>query len=565
MNFSNSFAYIPLFAIAGISLVVFILLLLVRGKKTARISFISLLGIAVLGIGSAILAVIQLTDPDNDQFMFIYFAAVFGSLFLFLPYSIILLTFEPKKIEKLVSPKYNQQIEKVNTIVEAKEKLNGELGENDKTMLDISQQFMVKASECFNADNNMNALLDYVNTTIRENIQADGGAILMVDDFEDVVSVKSFDGDFPPPYKLPPDMPHKPVRVATNFKFATFPFKDNLFGDIVTKGKSELITKPERDDRIYQNGPEEFLECGSYIVVPMKNNDAVIGLAAFARKRGNIVFTEDELKTAEVLSGFAAAAIKIVIAVKEVIERNDVSKEANIASKIQEMLKPAKLPVINGLQIGSYFNPVEGVCGDYYDVMVSRKDRISFVMSDIAGKGLNSMVVMTMLRAMIRLVVNTTQSAGKILSWVNRGISGESFSTDHFGSCALINYNPVEQQIEFSTGGTTPVLYWSSRNQSFTQISVTSEPIGVEKSTEYKDFVQKVESGDIIVTYTDGLVESLNDKGQQYGRESLERIIKSNNNSSGKDIANLIKADVKNFTGDADQYDDQSLLVIKIQ
>ena len=112
MNFSNSFAYIPLFAIAGISLVVFILLLLVRGKKTARISFISLLGIAVLGIGSAVLAVIQLTDPDNDQFMFIYFTAVFGSLFLFLPYSFILLTFEPKKIEKLVSPKYNQQIEK---------------------------------------------------------------------------------------------------------------------------------------------------------------------------------------------------------------------------------------------------------------------------------------------------------------------------------------------------------------------------------------------------------------------------------------------------------------------
>ncbi len=565
MNLTNDLAFIPLFAIAGISLLVFILLLCVRAKKTARVSFISLLGIAVLGAGALILAIIKLTKAENDNFEFIYYAALFAAIFLFLPYSIILLTFEPKKIAKLVPPRYNRQVEKANTIAEAKEKLNNELGENDKTLLDISQQFMLKASECFNAESNMNTLLDFVNTTIKENIQADGGAILMVDDFDDIVSVKSFDGDFPPPYKLPADMPHKPVRVATNFKFATFPFKDNLFGDIVTKGKSELITKPERDDRIYQNGPEEFLECGSYIIVPMKNNDAVIGLAAFARKHGNILFTEDELKTAEVLAGFAAAAIRIVIAVKEVMERNDVSKEAKIASKIQEMLKPAKLPVIGGLQIGSYFNPVEGVCGDYYDVLASRKDRISFIMSDIAGKGMNSMIVMTMLRAMIRLVVNTTQTAGKILSWVNRGIAGESFSTDHFGSCALINYNPIEGQIEFSTGGTTPVLYWNSASKTFTQLSVTSEPIGVEKSTEYKDFVQKVQSGDIIVTYTDGLVEALNDRGQQYGKESLEKIIKANNSSSGKDIANLIKADVKNFIGQADQHDDQSLLVIKIQ
>lgn len=565
MNFTNNFAFIPLFAIAGISLVIFVMLLLVRRKSTARISFVILVGILTLGVFSAVLAGIQLTNPENDKILFIYFAALFVALFLFIPYVIVLLTFEPKKIEKLVSPKYNAQIEKANSIQEAKEKINNELGEKDITMLDISQQFMIKAAECFNADSNMNPLLDFVNTTIKDNIQADGGAILMVDDFEDVIAVKSFDGDFPPPYKLPPDMPHKPVRVATNFKFANFGFKDNLFGDIVTNGKAELITKPERDSRIYQNGPEEFLECGSYIIVPMKNNDAVMGLAAFARKNGNIVFNEEELKTAEVLAGFAAAAIKNVIAVKEVIEHNDVSKEAQIASKIQEMLKPAKLPVISGLQIGSYFNPLEGVCGDYYDVLVSRKDRISFIMSDIAGKGLNSMVVMTMLRAMIRLVVNTTQSAGKILSWVNRGISSESYSTDHFGSCALINYNPVDQTVEFATGGVTPVMYWDNEAKTFTQLSVTSEPIGVEKSTEYKDFVQKVKSGDIIVTYTDGLTESLNDKGQQYGKESLERIIKANCNSSGKDIANLIKADVKNFAGEADQHDDQTLLVIKIQ
>ena len=99
---------------------------------------------------------------------------------------------------------------------------------------------------------------------------------------------------------------------------------------------------------------------------------------------------------------------------------------------------------------------------------------------------------MTMIRAMLRLVVNTKQSAGTILSWVNRGIAGESFSTDHFGSCALINYNPETQTMEFATGGVTPVYYFDSETRKFSRISQHSEPIGVEKTTEYKDFVQKV-------------------------------------------------------------------------
>ena len=198
-------------------------------------------------------------------------------------------------------------------------------------------------------------------------------------------------------------------------------------------------------------------------------------------------------------------------------------------------------------------------------MIISRKDRISFILADIAGKGMTSIVIMTMIRAMLRLVVNTTQSSGKILSWVNRGISADSYNLDHFGSLALINYNPISHTVEFSTGGNIPIYYYNSETGFCSQISQTSEPIGVEKATEYKDFVQKVKSGDIIITYTDGLVESLNEAGQQYTNTSLLNIISANHNKPSKEIVNLVKADLKKFCGNVNQFDDETLLVIKIQ
>lgn len=564
---NDSYAYIPLFASATVTFVIFILLFFIRKKSTARVSFVAFISSFLIAVGLLASGIINLTNNVASQSneLLILSIFIFIASLLVLPYCIILISFEPKKIEKLVSPSSNKKnISEVPLQTNIQQKTEKqELTESDSKILNISKSFMTKAISSFSSENDLNDLFKYINTTIKDEVNADGGAILMVDDFEDIITVKSLEGDFPPPYKLPNDMPHKPVRVATNFKFASFPLRENIFGEIATAGKGELITKPELDDRIYQNGPEEFLECGSYIFIPMKNNDTVIGLIALARKHGNTLFTQDDFNTVESLADFATVTIKTVLAVKDTIEHNSIVKEADIASRIQDLLHPTKIPVIKGIQIGTLWNPTEGVCGDYYDIIPARKDRISFVMSDVAGKGINSVTIMAMMRAMLRLVINTTQSASKILEWVNHGIAGESFSTDHFASCALINYNPQTHTAEIATGGTTPVYYYNVADNSFTKISYSSEPIGVEKDSTYKNILQETKPGDILITYTDGLVETLNDKGQQYTKENLLKLVAKNHNSTSKDIANLVKSDIKHFSAGTQNHDDQSLLVIK--
>ena len=87
----------------------------------------------------------------------------------------------------------------------------------------------------------------------------------------------------------------------------------------------------------------------------------------------------------------------------------------------------------------------------------------------------------------------------------------------------------------------------------------------MEKTTSYKDIQFTVSEGDIIITYTDGLVEALDSAGKQYSLNRLLSIVKTNSKSSGKQIADLVKADMKQFVGSEVLHDDQTLLAVKIQ
>ena len=259
-----------------------------------------------------------------------------------------------------------------------------------------------------------------------------------------------------------------------------------------------------------------------------------------------------------------ATSLKPLYSFLSYAESSELNKGGDIATSYQKQLLPQKLPIIPGTSIGCFSVQTENVCGDYYDVLPSRVDRISFILADVAGKGMTSLIIMVMIRAILRLVVNTTQSASTILSWVNRGIALES-NIDHFASLALINYDSTTKKIQFATAGSTPILHYNSKTNEITQISKVTEPIGVEKNTVYADNELELNTGDIIIMYSDGVAESVNIAGKQYSKNRLIQIVTENKHLSGKEIASLVKTDIKQFCGSVRQHDDQTVLIFKIQ
>ena len=557
MDSIDTFINTPLLIAAGIGVLLLVFLLIIKMRNTAKSSFIFYAVTGVLVVGALF--------TYFDQHLIYFIFAVILSELLALPYLIIKAFDNPQKREEKRAAKLKAEQTAAIENSEAVKAVISEIEAKNQRLLEVNKDLVSQVSTFFSRDNSMESFLDYCNKMITEKVGADGCVILVADDYDNILAVKSLAGSFPPPYKLPDDLPHKPIRVETNLRFASFPLKENIFGDIFSAGEATLIADSVRDPRVYQNGPEEFLKCGSYIFVPIKQQEGVVGLIGLARLPSKEKFSKEDFETAVILTDAVSTAMKPLYSFLAYAEHAELSKDGTIASKYQKDMLPQKLPVIPNAAIGCYSTPVEGVCGDYYDVLVSRKDRISFVMTDVAGKGMNALVVMIMIRAILKLTVNTEQSAATILSWANRGICLDGSKIDRFASVALINYNSTTNEAQIATCGNNPVFHFVAAEKKLVQISSPSEPMGVEKNTVYTDINVKLSTGDLLVTCTDGLLESLNENGVQYSTENLTKIILRNCNASAKDITNRVKDDVKKYCGTTQQYDDQSLLVIKIQ
>ena len=553
----DNYIRVPLLVAAGLGLLLFLFLLIMKLRNTAKVSF-------TFFMVTGILVACSIFSFFDQHFIYFVFAVILVE-FITLPYLIIKACDDPvarekKKAEKKVAEQ-NAAIENSDVV----KNVIAELEAKNKRLLEVNKNLVSQVSQFFSRDKSMENFLDYCNKMVTEKVNADGCVILISDDYDNTLAVKSLMGSFPPPYKLPDDLPHKPLRVETNLRFAQFPLTDNIFGGIFTEGEPALIPDSIKDPRVYQNGPEEFLKCGSYIFAPIKQQDRMLGLLGLARLPDNEKFNKDDFDMAVILADAISTAITPLYSFLAYAEHAELSKDGIIASKYQKDLLPATLPVSPNVSIGCFSNPVEGVCGDYYDVIASRKDRISFVMSDVAGKGMNALVVMIMIRAILKLTVNTEQSAATILSWANRGICIDSAKIDHFASVALINFNSTNNKAQISTCGNNPVFLFSAAQNEFKQLTTPSEPMGVEKNSVYTDIDVDLSSGDILVTCTDGLLESLNENGVQYTSESLKKVILKNKSANAKDISGRVKDDLKKYCGSAQQYDDQSILVIKIQ
>lgn len=433
-----------------------------------------------------------------------------------------------------------------------------------KELLPVGNTFLIKAAEAIRQKPDIAGILGFINKIMIERLFADGGVILTIGEFEDVLSVKAYSGNYPPPYQLPDDVPHKPDRVATNFKYAEFPLNNSFFGEAVRSAKAILIEKARNDDRIVVNGEEPFLQPGSLLTLPMVYHDTVAGIISLSRSPEREPFTEADIEIGEILTSYATAALKLVYDLQEETELHTIENETDIASRIQKILLPKKLIDTAELNFSVLFKPARGVCSDYYDIIQNQKDRLFCVTADVAGKSIHACIVMAMIRSLLYLITNTVQTTQGILDILNKGITGK-IAIDHYASVSLLTYIPSERVIEYVNAGTQSLLLWKNKAKKLTRIEQKSDPIGVDGKSVYTAKKIAVEKGDIAVLFTDGIVETLNAHGEPFGLKALAALLVDAAKLPAKEITNKIDKQIKAFIGKASPHDDQTVMIIKIK
>lgn len=405
-------------------------------------------------------------------------------------------------------------------------------------------------------------VLDALARSVAERTGAEGALVLLAEeDEEGSFVVRSLHGRFAPPFKLPESLPRSEERVSSHLRHARVRAGEGLLGEAAAEGNPLFLPRAGEDPRVVRNGEEDWLRLSSFMAAPLTLKDRVVGLLALARSGGE-GFSERDFDRFKLLVSFGSIAVANSFAFLEAAERSDIEREAAIAADIQKTIVPRKLPDLGRLAFSAYTEAAKGVCSDYYDVIRTAPDRCIVAMGDVAGKGVQASLVMVMIRSILHLVTNSTKDLATLLSWLNRGIAGK-IDMDHFATLCLLSIDAATGELEFANAAHQPLLVYRRDADAIETVDIKSIPVGVERATEYNAKKLKLRQGDILLLYTDGIVEAMNEGGKQYGRKNLGQALARARDLPPAKIAETIREEVRDFTGRARRHDDQSLLVVK--
>ena len=252
---------------------------------------------------------------------------------------------------------------------------------------------------------------------------------------------------------------------------------------------------------------------------------------------------------------------------KEVLSKLRMEKDLSVARDVQMSMLPASCPVIEGYQIAASSTPAREVSGDFFDFIDMDEGKTGFVIADVTGKSVSGALVMTASKSVFRLLSEDQLSVGEIMKRANNQIKKDI--TRAKGMFVALLYAVLDRDKKTigmcSAGQTQPILL-SAETGEATLIETEGDafPLGIIDDPDYQETKLHLGSGDMAIFYTDGVVEAMNKKGKMYGFERFLDVIKANNGLDAEIFLEKLIDDVNHFVGKAEQHDDLTIVVIKV-
>jgi serine phosphatase RsbU (regulator of sigma subunit)/streptogramin lyase len=237
-------------------------------------------------------------------------------------------------------------------------------------------------------------------------------------------------------------------------------------------------------------------------------------------------------------------------------------RELQDAREMQMSLLPEAAPPVENIEIAGRSIPANTVGGDFFDYLVLADGKIGIAIADISGKGLRAAMNALMTSGMLYEVVKTEMSCGSVLSALNAGLYPR-MEKQTFAAFSFATLSQDPERIQWSNAAQPRPLI--KRDGAVSEFEGEGGlPLGMMPGVTYPDWELKLQAGDIVLLYTDGIIEAENEAEEMYGAERLERSVVSIDSTMGaEDIIEAILRDVSDFVGSAQQYDDMTVVVLK--
>ncbi|HKG60078.1 MAG TPA: SpoIIE family protein phosphatase [Pyrinomonadaceae bacterium] len=336
----------------------------------------------------------------------------------------------------------------------------------------------------------------------------------------------------------------------------------NVLDEVVIRGKSVLTSDAQHDPR-FASGTMVLQGVRSVLAVPLGVADKVFGIIYADSPIAEGRFTEDHLKVLTTLASVAAIRVENARLVEARLERERLERELALASEIQQRFQPTAPPHVNGYELQGISFPCYEIGGDYYDFIEREDGRLVIALGDVSGKGTAAALLMSSLHAAIHAQSASHDSLVATISAVNRYLA-DNIPSNRFVTLFYAELDPESGSLSFLNAGHNPPLIVHSAG-TVEQLASGGLPLGIKRDAEYREGRTQLQSGDVLVIYSDGVTEAQSPTGEEFGATRLYEVVSRNIEASAAGIRDRIESSLTKFSQGTSAADDITLVIVKRQ
>ena len=331
---------------------------------------------------------------------------------------------------------------------------------------------------------------------------------------------------------------------------------EGLIGHVAVNGEP-YVARDVRNDPRYINARARTR---SEMVAPIISNEEVIGVFDLESDELD-AYSEDDLEVLMLLASQVAIIIDKVMLHEQLIEKQRLETQLEVARQVQLELLPPRDPQLEGFDISAYNFPTEEVSGDYYDWVRIYDDQIGIVIADVAGKGVPAALLMAFLRASLRAASHIGYAPQISMSKVNY-LLWESIERNQFVTAFYGILDATNRTLAYSNAGHNPPLLIDADGKTRFE-ERGGVPLGMFRDSRYYEYYATIEPGQMLVLYTDGVTEAMNPSGEEYGGQRLVAAALRGRHLSARELIDFIHRDVIDWTDGRGAHDDVTFFIVK--
>jgi phosphoserine phosphatase RsbU/P len=405
---------------------------------------------------------------------------------------------------------------------------------------------------------------------VNEVVSARGGAIYLLDEVGEFLQPKYLSKECPPLVGVPAKVRRKseldPRATESYLRLFHAPVDGGLLGAAL----SSEVAMHVPDIRYHESFRDIFADGGvervEVMLSPLRHAGKELGVLAVTRTKEQQAFSANDFAVFRSAAEQSAFAMGNSMLYREATEKRQFESELRNASEVQRVLLPQGEPIVPGYRISGTNVPARIISGDYYDHLDLGDGRHGVVIADVSGKGVGAGLLMAMCRSVLRCQAWGKSDPAEVLGEVNRQLFPD-IREDMFIS---LFYGVIEGDsglIRLARAGHDAALLYRAAEGVIENVKPPGLALGIDDGDVFERVTKVLElqmnSGDLLLFYTDGVNEATDGAGHEFGMERLKATFLESASQGAEAALNAVQRDLAAFAGGARQMDDITLLAIE--